>query len=379
MSLLARCLAPCLALMSGIVGPLQPVQSPAAAASQLEVLWTSYRSRYITPSGAVIDPSRRDEVTSEAQSYALLQAVWMRDRATFERVWAWTRTHLRRTDGLHSWLWSSATRAVIDANNATDGDIDVALALAMASIVFEQPSWAADARAIVQAIRTNASLGSRAGWFPSAGNWAGAERVVNLSYFYPYAAPWFERLDPGVGWENTRAMGYALVEQSLAGGSDALPADFNVLTVAGTLEALPDGHASSRAFSYDAMRIAWRLELACTLQQDTQACRLSETLGRRLVAQYRRQGRIVAQYSASGAPTGSHEAASFYAALLPVVTRIAPDVAREWRATHLGPEALAAMMRAGDRYYDANWIWFGLAAADGVIHARTPSPAKLRR
>jgi endo-1,4-beta-D-glucanase Y len=373
-----RWIAPCLALLLGAVVPLHSLPSPQPVPSSLDALWVSYKNRYITPAGAAVDPSRRNDVTSEAQSYALLQAVWMRDQATFDRVWSWTQSQLKRPDGLYSWHWSPTTGGIVDVNNATDGDVDLALALAMASVVFERPAYARSAREIVQAIRASASLRTRRGWFPSAGNWADDERVINLSYFYPYAAPWFERLDPGAGWDATRELGHTLVEQALDAGPAALPADFNVLTPAGNLAPLPEGHALSQAFSYDAMRIAWRLELACSLQRDARACRVSETLGARLVAHYRRHGRIVTQYSPTGVAATMHESTSFYAALLPVVTRIAPDVAREWRRTHLGPDALDTLMGAGDRYYDANWVWFGLAAADGFIHSRTPSIDALR-
>ena len=37
-----------------------------------------------------------------------------------------------------------------------------------------------------------------------------------------------------------------------------------------------------------------------------------------------------------------------------------------------------ALMAAPARYYDANWTWFGLAAADGLLEARTPPLQRLR-
>lgn len=356
----------------------QPVAPPRAGGERLEALWKAYRERYILPTGAVIDPSRESRVSSEAQSYALLRAVWMRDRATFERVIAWTDAHLRRSDGMHAWLWDPAQSRVIDSNTATDGDIDIAYALAMASVVFDRPAYAAQARAIVRAIRTGASVPVAGGWVPSAGNWAAPERIVNLSYFYPYVAPWFERLDPGVGWDRSVETGYGLVEQALAAGPMALPADFNVLMPDGALRPLPAGHALSALFSYDAIRISWRLEMACRLSRDRRGCRVSDALVTRLAAVLRRDGRLVTQYAVDGTARNTEESTSFYAAFLPAFTRVAPATAREWRRTHLGEEALDALMRADARYYDANWAWFGLAAADGFLEARTPEVGQLK-
>ena len=146
-----------------LVGPGAPTTQKSTAVrtpdARLAALWTGYRERHIRPSGEVVDPWRQGRVSSEAQSYALLRAVWMRDRSTFERVHAWTDAHLRRPDGLYSWLWDPAEARIVDANSATDADIDIAYALAMASIVFDRPAYAAQAREIVRAIRTHASRG----------------------------------------------------------------------------------------------------------------------------------------------------------------------------------------------------------------------------
>jgi hypothetical protein len=43
----------------------------------------------------------------------------------------------------------------------------------------------------------------------------------------------------------------------------------------------------------------------------------------------------------------------------------------------VGDDALDHLMRVDDRYYDANWAWFGLAAADGILARRTPSLDRL--
>ena len=40
----------------------------------------------------------------------------------------------------------------------------------------------------------------------------------------------------------------------------------------------------------------------------------------------------------------------------------------------LGPDALEALLVAPDRYYDHNWVWFGLALDRGLIEERTPPP-----
>lgn len=346
--------------------------------ARLDALWSSYLATYVQPSGAVVDPLRDGQVSSEAQSYALVRAVWMRDRATFTRVLAWTDAHLDRPDGLHAWLWDPATGRVRDANTATDGDIEIAWALALASIAFDEPEYASRAAALVRAIRMHTGIPVAQAWCPSAGNWARAERIVNLSYFYPYAFAWFARLDPEGRWDQAADANYRLLGQALGAGALALPVDFAMVSADGALSPLPEGHMLGRTFSFDSIRIAWRLELACQLMRDRRACDLSATLARHVEAVVARDGRFVTSYDAGGTPLTTQTSLSFPAAFLPAMTRVVPDRARSWRARELGDEALDQLMRVDDRYYDANWAWFGLAAADGVLVRRTPSLDRLR-
>ena len=62
----------------------------------LENLWISYRDK-IQKDGRTIDRSRNYMSTSEGQSYALLRAVWMDDKETFDRVLKWTNNNYHPT------------------------------------------------------------------------------------------------------------------------------------------------------------------------------------------------------------------------------------------------------------------------------------------
>ena len=82
----------------------------------------------------------------------------MRDRATFDRVLAWTEAHLKRPDGLYSWLFSPVEQRLLDANTATDADQDIAYALVIAAQRLQGPTLSERAREIVKAVRTVASI-----------------------------------------------------------------------------------------------------------------------------------------------------------------------------------------------------------------------------
>lgn len=331
--------------------------------------WNRYRHAYVHPDGYVLDLTRNGgEVTSEGQAYALLRAAWSDDDQTFARVLAWTDRHLRRPDGLLSWRWSPTDGGrVLDANTATDGDEDLAFALIIAAVRFDRPAYLQRAAETVRAIRTLTRLDVRDGWYPSAGNWATASRVVNLSYFTPYAHPYFEALDPEGAWEAATRGGYGLLEAAVQDGR-RLPPDFMTVAPDGTLSAPADPNLG-RTFSFDAVRTYWRVALDCRLHG--RAC--EHPMHESLIAILRRDGRLATEHAVDGTALTSRESPTFYACVLPMLGARAPDLAARIQRTRLSPRAMRALLNRRDRYYDLNWIWFGVALHSGFIVGRTPS------
>lgn len=326
----------------------------------------------------MLDPRRnegRGGVTSEGQGYALLRAVWEDDPATFERVFRWTEEHLKRDDGLYSWLWSpeggDSSGSVVDANTATDADQEIAWALALAADAFQRPEYRERAREIVRAVRLHTAVELPGGWFPAAGTWAVEDRIVNPSYFLPYAYDRFHELDPGRGWDGVADRGYDLLDAILERPGTRLVPDFVTVDAEGRPGPVPDGSGLSPDFSYDAVRVFWRVEADCILTGRARAC--SDPLN---VAEVARllpvDGWIVSRYAPSGEPLTDEVSTSFYGALLPAFRRHAPGAADEVLEPGLDERFLSDLLDAERRYYDHNWVWFGLALDTGLIPARTP-------
>lgn len=332
----------------------------------LTTAWTDYVATYVSPEGYVLDRTRGEgEVISEAQGYALLRAAWERDAETFDRVFAWTERTLRRPDGLYSWRWSPHDGGrILDANTATDGDQEIAEALLMAATRFDRPWLAARAAEILRAVRTHTGIPVGSGWFPSAGNWAVGERIVNLSYFLPYAYGDFARADPEGGWDRALDTGYALLAAAMARPGAVFPPDFMVATPDGDAAALPATSTLSQAFSFDAVRLYMRLAADCRLHGRPAAC-ADPLHAKALAARLARDGRLVTKYAIDGTPESDQESLSFYGCVLPAFVQHAPEAARQLRAGRLAQAALRPILRASDRYYDLNWIWFGLAVGEG--------------
>ena len=341
------------------------------SAGFLDEAWTRYKRVYVHAEGYVTDRTRNGgEVTSEGQAYALLRAAWMGDRSTFTTVLSWTDTHLMRADGLLSWRWSAAGGGrVLDVNSATDADEDVAFALIVAASRFNRSDYLLRARETLRAIRAGTRVEVPGGWFPAAGNWATAGRVVNLSYFTPYAYPYFDILDPEGRWGDVTAAGYGLLDAALAAPA-RLPPDFMVVGLDGALSP-PGDETLRRTFSFDAVRIFWRVAFDCRLHGRSPACR--HPGGDTLAELLKRDGRLVTDYQVDGTRVSDEESLTFYACALPMLDARAPDLATGLRETRLSPEALRPVLDRRDRYFDLNWVWFGLALSGDLIVERTPT------
>ena len=139
----------------------------------------------------------------------MLLAVAANDRVAFDRIWGWTRANLMvRDDQLLAWRWEPNARPVVtDMNNASDGDILVAWALAEAAEFWQDESYRAAGRRIaVEAGRKLVLFGGPDGplLLPGVSGFSQEDRpdgpLLNLSY---WVFPAFARLPlvaPEVDW-----------------------------------------------------------------------------------------------------------------------------------------------------------------------------------
>ena len=214
--------------------------------------WVQFRAQFIRPEGRLVDPAQNELTHSEGQGIALLLAVHYDDPATFAAVWSWTQTHLQtRSDRLLSWSWSPDS-GLKDHNNATDGDLLVAWALARAGKRWGNPAYLEAAQAIARDIRLKLVRTDRRGLVLLPGM-EGFEKpghlVLNLSYWVFPAFAELEVMDPAPEWQALRTTGITLLKESRF-GRWGLPPDW--IDLGETLVLAAD--FPSR-FGYDAVRI----------------------------------------------------------------------------------------------------------------------------
>lgn len=338
--------------------------------------WKAYVSHFIQDDGRVVDFRAGGVSTSEGQAYAMLRAAWLRDRTVFDKAYGWGLQNLNagvRRDRLWAWKWGRAADGhwqVLDRAFASDADQDVALALIMASEIWKDERYKKDARAILADLWKLGTYEAQGRRFLLAGDTLCSGQVckLNPSYYAPYAYRIFAAYDKGRNWQALVDSSYFVLAKAAEATRTRLPPDWIFFDTATGRFSLPQGKDS--VFSYDALRVHWRVAMDWELFRDPRADRyLRETVSW-LVAQWDGSGTIAAAISHDGKNVVGYESAEMMAAVLPAMRRVRPDIAAAMeRKLSSAYKAGFWTDHAGDQpnYYLQNWAWFGTALGQQYV------------
>ena len=228
--------------------------------------WRSYKARFVTDQGRVVDTGNGRISHSEGQGYGMLLAVAAGDRDAFQRIWNWTRANLMvRDDALLAWRWEPDKRpAVADMNVATDGDILVAWALAEAAEGWSDEGYRLASRRIAVDIARRTVLFRTEGLpllLPAFTGFSAEERsdgpVINLSYWVFPAFPRLAGVAPEFEWNRLSAVGQELTLRARFGAAQ-LPTEW--ISMRGGQPQPAAGFPPH--FSYNAVRLPLYLAMA---------------------------------------------------------------------------------------------------------------------
>ena len=235
--------------------------------------WAIFRSKYLRSDGRIIDTGNGGESHSEGQGYGMLFAAEAGDLAAFEAIWVWARTNLQHTDDkLFSWRYLSGHQPPVpDKNNATDGDLLIALALGRAGKRFKRADFVQDAMAIYGDVVNlmTMKVGPYVVLMPGKTGFIKKDSVIlNLSYYVmPSLLQAFD-LTADPRWRTVMKDGLRLVSAGRF-GQWRLPPDW--LAVNRTTGALSIAPGWPPRFSYDAIRVPLYLYWAHMLAPDVLA------------------------------------------------------------------------------------------------------------
>lgn len=356
---------------SGPVSGSREKASPEAS-PMLRQSWKAYVAHFIQADGRVIDHSAEGISTSEGQSYAMLRAVWMDDRATFDKTYRWAIDNLNsgvRNDALWAWKWgknSAGLWRVLDPAFATDADQDAALALILAARRWKEPAYQTAALLMLRDLWQAAARVAGGRLYFLAGDTLCQGRIcrLNPSYCAPYAYRVFAAYDNSRPWLQLVDSSYEFLEECSKLTSTGLPPDWVNLNV--STGRLTLGTEQQSRFSYDALRTHWRVAMDYELNGEPRARRYIEHSLRWAANEWKRNGRLPAVISSRGEAKADYEAPEMLAALMAALRHTDPDVATSMR------QRLNGMYKDGfwsepDRYYIQNWAWFGNALYDGRV------------
>jgi endoglucanase len=361
----------------------------------LQGTWQSYRQNFISPEGRVVIPEQGRGTISEAQAYALLQAGWAGDAATFARVHVWTRQHLSRVKGpgdhLLSWSWGQlpdGSWGLMDANTASDANLDYALALTLAArrgwrAPPDMPDYLEEARQMLGDILAQEVVTLPGGQLLlTPGNWHETEPpyLANPSYFSPAAYQLFARIQPEPRWVRLRQSTYQLLTaltQGLGGqpGVGLFP-DWCRVDASGRVAPAP---GRGTRFGWEAVRLPYRLALDYRWFGEPRAARL---LGQKFVPFFKKEwqakGRLAAVYNYDGTPAVTYESPVLYAGVLAAALTVedrdfAAELARKILSFYHEQDG-RAYFGEPENYYANNWAWLGLALYAGWVKDFDRSP-----
>jgi endoglucanase len=253
----------------GRVAAQVPAPGPAGAEMRevinlaLGSMWRLYVERFITPNGRVVDNGNGNISHSEGQGYALVLAARANDRATFDRVLAWTERELYGSREFAAWKWEpDAMPHITDPNNATDGDILIAWGLLLGHRAFGEQAFLDTALERIRAIHDQLVIDTPFGpaLTPGLAGFSADDfddgPVLNPSYWVFPALDDFAVVTPDIDWKAVKQSGYKLIEASRFGPLQ-LPTEWVGIggpTPAPAAEFAPE-------FSYNAIRIPLYLAL----------------------------------------------------------------------------------------------------------------------
>jgi endoglucanase len=307
--------------------------------SAMSETWEGFKQRFVSEGQVKVGDA---PVRADQQASALLMAVWMDDRTTFDQLWEWAKLHLRDDRGL---FYGTSGGDGSPGAGLTVADTDAAMALTLAANRWQEQRYATDARDIARALWQHYVVMIDGKPYLAAGDWAITPEQVIFApgAFSPAAYHLFAGVDPDDKWWYLLDSSYDLLARV---SSDPLgethsaglpPAYVGIDRTTGALIANPKGAPNgANSFNLTAAEVYWRVALDLRLHNDGRATsflRGSNLLG----DEWRRKGELAAAYSHAGPPTNKEQNDALYSAVLPKLTVENPSFAESVYATKIAP------------------------------------------
>jgi endoglucanase len=335
--------------------------------------WQGFRAAFVNDEGRVQEANAKS-TSSESASYALLIAAFQDDKTTFDRIWKWISTNLVNVEpseyGAFGWHIDYAddgrTILSIKHESATDADQDIAFALIIASFKWNDDAYRESAIKILNQFwdkNTVEVLGKR---YVTAGDWASKldNPRLNPSYFAPYEYRVFAAIDPTHPWMSLVDTSYEVLSACQRNSRLGLPPDWcNIQRSNGAITMNP--FSGDSAYSYDAIRVPWRLAADNLLFGEKRALPLIQQM-RFLVDSWKLTRAIKGGYSPTGVVIKPEEPLVALSTAMPAIKLIDSQSASEILTEKLIARYRDGIFRPAEIYNNA-WAYFSIALSSGEL------------
>lgn len=351
----------------------------------LKELWERYKEDYIeSDTYRTIDRQRDDITTSEGQSYAMLRAVWVDDKETFDRSWKWTKDNIWKQNKLFAWKFgekADGSYGILEdkggLNSAVDADTDIAMALLFAYARWQEPTYLLEADSIIKAIWNETVVYVNGKPYITSNDieqFNENEVVLNPSYYAPYAYRMFAVIDPAHDWNGVIDTSYEIVRQSFTLPLDkdtsvGVPPDWIIMDRrTGGLKAPEPSSTITTNYSYDAHRVMWRLALDHKWYNEQRAVDIFKD-NPFLLSEWQNNGLIANSYSRDGEIIYNESSPATVGANIGYFMLVDENIAKQI----YNQELLPLYNRDNQNwtrelsYYDSNWAWFGIALYNDLL------------
>jgi endoglucanase len=334
------------ALTAGAIGTAAPAMTASAQSARSDA--SAFLARYLRSDGRLARLDQGNDTVSAGQAQAMLITVAVGDRRRFARAWAWTQRHLVRSDHLLASRWSAGR--IVDAQPASDADLDAARALLLAAQRFNAPRYGLAGLQIGRAVLARETAVRGRVRLLLAGPWARTRGTVNPGYWAPRTLTLLAAATHDRRYKQLER-GVITLATALMAPAPHLPPDWGAVSASGSIAATaaPPGHPFAlRQYSLEAARLPIRFEEACDAQSRAIAASVWPFFATQSPA------RIGAAYALNGTLTNPEQAA---------VTLIAAAAAAQAAGQPSARDALFAQAETINArfptYYGSAWIALG--------------------
>lgn len=207
-------------------------RTPSFNIADAQQAYEGWKSDFVTSSGAcgqqrVIwdyfnggrGETDRSSTVSEGVAYGMLLAAYAGDKGLFDDLWDYYKQHRNGNGVMH---WQIRNCGIVGQNGASDAELDVAMALIVASHQWQSDAYLNDAKNMIRIVREKEFDGD----ILKPGDAFGGNSLTNPSYFSPAYYRVFATLEPSHAsfWNNAVTKGYQIIDA--AGGSNGVVPDW---------------------------------------------------------------------------------------------------------------------------------------------------------